>query len=136
MNYIIHSRVSEAKKLLTSTSESVQQVVAVKSGFSDPFHFSRTFKRHVGISPRLYVNLHSEQSRIAVYHPLQQLNEQDGNSHSFHLSRVRMSRRCHCMQGITCSSWLIVKPESCSIKCVRETSGEICLLFMQGASLS
>ncbi|REK75121.1 AraC family transcriptional regulator [Paenibacillus paeoniae] len=72
MNYIIRSRITAAKKLLTSTSESVQQV-AVKSGFTDPFHFSRTFKRHVGMSPRLYVNLHREQSRVAVYQYLGEL---------------------------------------------------------------
>ncbi|RJX39910.1 helix-turn-helix domain-containing protein [Paenibacillus pinisoli] len=71
-NYRIRSRVAEAKKLLTLTSESVQQVAA-KSGFSDPFHFSRTFKRHVGVSPRLYVHLHREHSRIAVYQYLGEL---------------------------------------------------------------
>ncbi|GAA3400256.1 hypothetical protein GCM10020370_03890 [Paenibacillus hodogayensis] len=72
MNYIIHRRVTEAKRLLTSTSEPVQQV-AIRSGFSDPFHFSRTFKRHVGLSPRLYVHLHREQSRVAVYQYLGEL---------------------------------------------------------------
>ncbi|MFF2483124.1 helix-turn-helix domain-containing protein [Paenibacillus sp. NPDC058071] len=65
VNYIIQSRIIEAKRLLSTASEPIQQV-AIKSGFSDPFHFSRTFKRHVGLSPRLYVNLHREQSRVAV----------------------------------------------------------------------
>jgi AraC family transcriptional activator of pobA len=43
----------EAARLLRFTDHSVQQVAAA-TGFGDPFHFSRLFKRKNGVAPAVY----------------------------------------------------------------------------------
>lgn len=47
--YLIHVRMEEAKRLLLQ-GKSVNEA-AVLCGYQDPFHFSKMFKRRVGISP-------------------------------------------------------------------------------------
>ncbi|MDN3655972.1 helix-turn-helix transcriptional regulator [Ferruginibacter paludis] len=49
---------SEAKRLLTYNDLSVKQV-AYKLGFSDPFYFSKFFKKHTRISPKSYQSSYS-----------------------------------------------------------------------------
>ncbi|MDR2940145.1 MAG: response regulator [Clostridiales bacterium] len=51
--YIIHYRVSIAKQLLSGRSLSIN-TVANMVGYSDPFHFSKTFKQVTGFSPAKY----------------------------------------------------------------------------------
>ncbi|WP_010169319.1 AraC family transcriptional regulator [Candidatus Epulonipiscium viviparus] len=51
--YVISSKISHSKKLLTETSLSVGQI-AHSLGFSDQSHFCKTFKRCCGITPLKY----------------------------------------------------------------------------------
>ena len=51
--YIQARRMIRAESLLISSDASVQDI-AERSGFGDPFHFSRLFTKRHGISPRAY----------------------------------------------------------------------------------
>jgi transcriptional regulator GlxA family with amidase domain len=50
--YIRERRLSRARELLHSSFLSVKEVMA-KVGLSDPSHFSKNYKRHFKITPRL-----------------------------------------------------------------------------------
>jgi transcriptional regulator GlxA family with amidase domain len=54
--YIRNLRLQKAQRLLIGTDGTVQEI-AVQAGFPDPFHFSRLFKRHFGVSPVYYRNV-------------------------------------------------------------------------------
>ena len=58
MQYIIKSRINLATKKLTETKESVNKI-ALDCGFSSSTHFSNTFKKHTGFSPREYKRLYN-----------------------------------------------------------------------------
>ncbi|PRX73663.1 helix-turn-helix protein [Cohnella sp. SGD-V74] len=51
--YMLELKLASAKVSLETTSLSVKEI-ADALGFYDEFHFSRTFKRHYGVSPRAY----------------------------------------------------------------------------------
>ena len=51
--YIIDLRIQKAKQLLTDGYLSVA-AISDKCGFSNPYHFCRLFKQHVGITPSEY----------------------------------------------------------------------------------
>jgi AraC family transcriptional regulator len=51
--FILHSRIQHAKALLTRQNNSILDV-ALASGFRTHQHFSRIFRRHVGIPPSAY----------------------------------------------------------------------------------
>jgi len=53
MRYVIGQRLARACSLLTETALPVGRV-AEASGFSDPYHFSRLFRQHMGEPPREY----------------------------------------------------------------------------------
>lgn len=53
MQYVGRLRIARARELLERTRLNVTEV-ARASGFSDPFHFSRAFKRAVGVCPRTH----------------------------------------------------------------------------------
>lgn len=53
IKYIINYRIDHAKQLLRETDESVYNI-AIKSGFWEPKHFSKTFKRITGMTPTQY----------------------------------------------------------------------------------
>jgi AraC family transcriptional regulator len=57
--YVLSRRVERARNLLSSTSQEVGDI-GLQVGFSTPSHFSSTFRREVGMSPREYreVTLH------------------------------------------------------------------------------
>ena len=50
MRYLTDLRMSRARKLLADSSLTVREI-AVRVGYPDPFHFSRSFKNAVGVSP-------------------------------------------------------------------------------------
>ena len=52
--YVIDMRINRAKQLL---SEGSMKITAISEGcgFSSPYHFCRTFKRHVGVTPTEYM---------------------------------------------------------------------------------
>jgi len=52
-NFVIMQRILKAKKLLETSSFSVADVASAV-GFNDYSHFLRTFKKHVGTSPKQY----------------------------------------------------------------------------------
>jgi AraC-like DNA-binding protein len=53
LEYLTRLRLKRAQELLLSTAAPVQDI-ANRVGFRDPFHFTRTFKRLSGQSPRAY----------------------------------------------------------------------------------
>ncbi|MFW5682031.1 MAG: helix-turn-helix domain-containing protein [Phycisphaeraceae bacterium] len=53
MRYVIGQRLARASSLLAETALPVGRV-AEASGFSDPYHFSRLFREHMGEPPRAY----------------------------------------------------------------------------------
>jgi AraC-like DNA-binding protein len=53
MEYVIRLRIREAQSLLLQTTATVAEV-AERSGFHDPFHFSRLFRSRCGVSPAQY----------------------------------------------------------------------------------
>jgi AraC-like DNA-binding protein len=53
MQYLTTLRLRQAQELLLSTRRAVN-AISEAVGFRDAFHFSRTFKRHHGVSPQAY----------------------------------------------------------------------------------
>ena len=51
--YIVLRRIGEAQSLLENTNQSIGEIEA-ELGFSSGVHFSATFKKYVGMSPREY----------------------------------------------------------------------------------
>jgi ABC-type Fe3+-hydroxamate transport system substrate-binding protein len=64
IDYLIQLRMNRAKQLLLTSGDSINEI-ASRIGFRDPFHFSRSFKQHTHVSPRLYVHLRKQNIRIA-----------------------------------------------------------------------
>jgi AraC-like DNA-binding protein len=54
-DYQMHYRISEAKKMLLSSKEIAD--IAIETGFVDQSHFSRIFKKTIGIPPGKYKNI-------------------------------------------------------------------------------
>jgi AraC-like DNA-binding protein len=59
--YVLRRRIERARHLLVNPRLSVAEV-ALRCGFSQQSHFSETFRRMVGTSPRLYRNASGAQS--------------------------------------------------------------------------
>jgi transcriptional regulator GlxA family with amidase domain len=59
---LIAARLGRARWLLATTRLEVGEV-ARQTGFHDPFHFSRLFRRRTGVSPRHFALRHSEGCR-------------------------------------------------------------------------
>jgi len=57
MEYVKRIRLNEAAAQFSS-SDSLLKEVADQTGFANPFHLSREFKRRFGLSPRQYRSLH------------------------------------------------------------------------------
>lgn len=55
--YIIDRQMDEARELLLSTTKLIAEV-GQSVGLSDPYHFSKLFRRHIGISPSDYRQRH------------------------------------------------------------------------------
>ena len=52
MNYILMKKIFSSKKLIDSNSELTD--IAYQYNFTDLAHFSKTFKRFIGVSPKKY----------------------------------------------------------------------------------
>lgn len=48
--YFIQSRINVAKAMLLENRGSIKEI-AIEFGFTDPFAFSKQFKKQVGVSP-------------------------------------------------------------------------------------
>ncbi|MBQ6360362.1 MAG: AraC family transcriptional regulator [Lachnospiraceae bacterium] len=55
IDYMVSRRIGEAQNLLNSTSLSIKEI-SETVGFTDKNHFTRTFKKRVGLSPLEYRN--------------------------------------------------------------------------------
>lgn len=64
IDYLTELRMNRAKQLMAQTSVKLQDV-ARQVGYSDPFYFSRKFKKEVGVSPTVYMK--SRRRKIAAY---------------------------------------------------------------------
>jgi AraC-like DNA-binding protein len=53
MDYFIHLKMQRACTMLSLTQKTVHEI-AYEVGYSDPYYFSRIFKKVVGVSPRAY----------------------------------------------------------------------------------
>ena len=53
MDYVKTVRVKEAQQLLITTDQPIFEIAAA-TGFQNPYHFSREFKAHTGVPPKLY----------------------------------------------------------------------------------
>ena len=49
--YLTHERINRAKKLLLDTDDGITQI-AYKIGYQNPSHFTKQFRRKVGVNPR------------------------------------------------------------------------------------
>jgi AraC-like DNA-binding protein len=50
IQYLLHHRITKAKELLGDKNLTIKQI-AFETGFSDPFYFSRLFKKYESVSP-------------------------------------------------------------------------------------
>ncbi len=57
--YVLRLKMRDAAQRLQSPNARVGEV-AREMGFSDPFQFSRTFRRVIGVSPRAFINLQNK----------------------------------------------------------------------------
>ena len=56
-NYVIQKRIEKAKELLKTTDEPIFKISSMV-GYNDAYHFSRLFKKEVGVSPKAFRNSH------------------------------------------------------------------------------
>lgn len=63
MNYIIHLRIEKAKEMLVRKIANMTQI-SLECGFSSLSHFSSTFKKKIGKSPREYILEVSNEKRM------------------------------------------------------------------------
>jgi iron complex transport system substrate-binding protein len=64
-DYLNRLRLDEAKRLLFTTSDSLQDI-AMRTGFSDSSYLSKTFKKHVHITPSAFRQLQQTKQIAAV----------------------------------------------------------------------
>lgn len=62
-NYVLNTRITHARRLLTEPGARVSDV-AYRCGFSDPKYFSRCFKKLTGCLPKEYADSHHLQTKV------------------------------------------------------------------------
>jgi AraC family transcriptional regulator, arabinose operon regulatory protein len=60
IDWLRRERINHARRRLLQSADPIQQI-AEQVGYSDPFFFSRDFKRYTGVSPKDYRNQHMEE---------------------------------------------------------------------------
>jgi AraC-like DNA-binding protein len=60
--YVIGRQLQEARELLLRTAQPVSEI-GKAVGLPDPYHFSKLFRRHTGLSPRDYRAQHEPFSK-------------------------------------------------------------------------
>lgn len=58
--YLTNLRVNKAKVIIETTPDVLTKNIASSTGFSDPFHFSKIFKKITGYTPRDYKNFYKD----------------------------------------------------------------------------
>ena len=58
MEYLMETRLDKAKSLIVCAGETIREI-SYLVGFEDYYHFSKIFKKHVGLSPQDYRNKYS-----------------------------------------------------------------------------
>ena len=56
--YITEIKISNSKELLSHTDMNIAEISSMV-GFEDPLYFSRSFKSHVGVSPKEFRKTHN-----------------------------------------------------------------------------
>lgn len=64
--YVLKARMRRAKKLLATTDRSLAEI-ALRTGFFDQSHFTRTFKRLEGTTPGTYRDEHADDSATDAF---------------------------------------------------------------------
>ncbi len=64
--FVLRVRLNAACRLLTSTEESLTEI-ALRTGFYDQSHFTKHFRRQIGMTPRRYRGKYSEPSEDVKY---------------------------------------------------------------------
>ncbi|MEC1535169.1 AraC family transcriptional regulator [Bacillus sonorensis] len=62
--FITETRMTKAKQLMAKASYKLREI-ASQTGYQDEFYFSRTFKKHTGLSPTVYMR--KRRRKLAVY---------------------------------------------------------------------
>lgn len=55
MQYVIYLRLKKAVSIFDNTPSISVRETAFRCGYSDPYHFSRLFRKHVGVTPTEYI---------------------------------------------------------------------------------
>ncbi len=63
IDYLLHTRIKHAKRLLVETHHSIQEV-SKQIGYEDSSYFTRLFKKHTGLTPGQYKRLYLPNSLV------------------------------------------------------------------------
>lgn len=74
-DYLIYYRMCKATALLKDENLSIE-VVAVSVGYSDQFHFSKEFKKNVGVSPSVYRRRVVQDPSVEYKSPIDNVRQQ------------------------------------------------------------
>ena len=91
MDYLIHYRIEQAKRLLRETDEPVTNI-AFMTGFHSSAYFGKIFKKSIGRTPQEFL-MHYRMTKAAELLKLTKLTVSDigkavGYDNSFHFSRA------------------------------------------------
>jgi transcriptional regulator GlxA family with amidase domain len=65
MEFLLRSRIERAKQILMTSDRRMSEIAATL-GFCDQSHFSRSFRRYAGVTPRQFARIHSESAQAVA----------------------------------------------------------------------
>ena len=65
MEFLLRSRIERAKQILVTSDRRMSEIAATL-GFCDQSHFSRSFRRYAGVTPRQFARTYSEPAHLGV----------------------------------------------------------------------